>query len=226
MERQVGRVTLLAAAVAAGCLAWCAVEAAFAMREIRRQVSVLPVLVDTRVEVEMRATRELIAREAAATRQTVATATAKATETAARESEAWRQELGQRVEFATVEALGRVDRMAADLATVTASTNAAIDEYRRIPAVVGQRLDPWTDCAGNGACWQAQATALLGASRVTAGETSRTMKAIREATPAIVANVDKTTANVARITKPDSIAIRLMKLAAPLAGGAIFGVLR
>lgn len=226
MERQVGRVTLLAAAVAAGCLAWCAVEAAFALREIRHQVSVLPVLVDTRVEVEMRATRKLIAREAAATRQTVATAATAATATAARESEAWRREFSQRVEFATVEALGRVDRMAADLATVTASANSAIDEYRRIPAVVGQRLDPWTDCAGNGACWQAQATALLGASRVTAGETSRTMKAIREATPAIVANVDKTTANVARITKPDSIAIRLMKLAAPLAGGAIFGVLK
>lgn len=221
-----GRITLLVAAVSAGCLAWCAIEAAFVMREIRHQVSVLPMLVDTRVEVEMRATRELIAREAAATRRTVATAAIAATATAARESEAWRQEFGQRVEFATVEALGRVDRMVANIATVTASANAAIDEYRRIPVVVGQRLDPWTDCVGNGACWQAQTTALLGASRVTAGETSRAMKAVREATPAIVANVDTTTANVARITKPDSIAIRLMKLTAPLAGGAIFGVLR
>lgn len=226
MERQVGRVARLAAAVAASCLAWLCVEAAMAMREVRRQVAVLPVLVDTRVEIEARATRELIAREAAATRGTIAKQAAAATAMAARESEAWRQEFGQRIEFATVEALGRVDRMAADIATVTTSANAAIDEYRRIPAVVGQRLDPWTNCAGNGACWQAQATALLGASRVTAGETSRTMKAIGEAAPAIVANVDKTTANVARITKPDSLAIRLMKLAAPLAGGAIFGVLR
>jgi len=226
MERQVGRVAQLAAAVAASCLAWLCAEAAMAMREVRRQVAVLPVLVDTRVEIEARATRELIAREAAATRGTVAKQAAAATAMAARESEAWRQEFGQRIEFATAEALGRVDRMAADIATVTTSANATIDEYRRIPAVVGQRLDPWTDCAGNGACWQAQATALLGASRVTAGETSRAMKAIREATPAIVANVDQTTANVARITKPDSLAIRLMKLAAPLAGGAIFGVLR
>lgn len=213
-------------AFAAACVAWLAIESALAMRELRRQVAVLPVLVDTRVEVEMRATRELIAREAAATRGTVAKQAAAATAMAARESEAWRREFGQRIEFATVEALGRVDRMAGDVATVTASANATLDEYRRIPAVVGQRLAPWTDCAGKGACWQAQATALLGASRVTAGETSRTMKAIREATPAIVANVDQTTANVARITKPDSLAIRLMKLAAPLAGGAIFGVLR
>lgn len=213
-------------AFAAACVAWLAIESALAMREVRRQVAVLPVLVDTRVEIEMRATRELIAREAAATRGVVAKQAAAATAMAARESEAWRLEFGQRIEFATVEALGRVDRMAGDVATVTKSANAAIDEYRHIPVAVGQRLSPWTDCAGNGACWQAQATALLGASRVTAGETSRAMKAIREATPAIVANVDQTTANVARITKPDSLAIRLMKLAAPLAGGAIFGVLR
>jgi hypothetical protein len=38
--------------------------------------------------------------------------------------------------------------------------------------------------------------------------------------------VDVTTANVARLTRPDSIKMRILKLVAPIAGGAIFGAMR
>ena len=89
-----------------------------------------------------------------------------------------------------------------------------------------KNLDPWTDCRGNGACWQAQITALLGASRVTAGETSRTMREVRIATPKIAANVEVTTANVARLTQPESLGMRVIKMVAPLAGGALFGAIK
>jgi hypothetical protein len=89
-----------------------------------------------------------------------------------------------------------------------------------------KNLDPWTDCHGNGACWQAQFAALLGASRVTAGETSRTMREVRIATPKIAANVEVTTGNVARLTRPESLGMRVIKMVAPLAGGALFGAIK
>lgn len=76
-----------------------------------------------------------------------------------------------------------------------------LEEYRRIPEQVGQRLEPWTDCRGNGACWQAQATAMLGAGRVTLGETSRAMRTIREAAPAVAENSEQITEHVAERSK-------------------------
>jgi hypothetical protein len=82
------------------------------------------------------------------------------------------------------------------------------------------------ECRGNGACIPAQLTALLGASRATAGEASRTMRTIRESTPAIVGNADKITSNVERLTRPDRLAVRILKLAAPIFGGALFGAIK
>lgn len=91
---------------------------------------------------------------------------------------------------------------------------------------LAENLSPWTDCHGNGACWQAQTTALLGAARVTAGETSRTMREVRIATPKIAGNVESATANVAKLTQPESLGMRLVKMIAPLAGGALFGAIK
>ena len=167
-----------------------------------------------------------MANESVAARRLIDAHAKSATSQFAGESQAWRQQTAQTIEKSMVDAFARLDRIEAQAASVATTANAAIDEYRRIPVAIGQRLDVWTDCAGNGACWQAQATALLGASRVTAGETSRTMRAIREATPQIVANVDTTTANVARLTKPDSMRWRILKIAAPIATGAIFGAIK
>ena len=70
------------------------------------------------------------------------------------------------------------------------------------------------------------ATALLGATRATAGETSRAMRTIREATPAIVGNVDRVTENVVKMTKPDSLKWRIIKAVAPVAGGIVFGSIK
>jgi len=216
----------IAISFAAFCVAWCAIEAGLVLRQARVQMIVVPALIDYRIKAEANEIRKLIASESGAARRLLDAHAKSATSQLAGESRAWREQTAEAVENSVAGAFARLDRIEAQAASVATTANAAIDDYRRIPAAIGQRLDAWTDCAGNGACWQAQATALLGASRVTAGETSRTMRAIREATPQIVANVDATTANVARLTKPDSMRWRILKIAAPIATGAIFGAIK
>lgn len=216
----------IAISFAAFCIAWCAIEAGLVLRQARAQMIVLPALIDYRIKAEGAEIRKLVSNESAAARHLLDAHAKSATSQLTGESRAWREQTTHIIESSVAGAFARLDRIEAQAASVATTANTAIDEYRRIPAAIGQRLDAWTDCAGNGACWQAQATALLGASRVTAGETSRTMRAIREATPQIVANVDTTTANVARLTKPDSMRWRILKIAAPIATGAIFGAIK
>jgi hypothetical protein len=106
------------------------------------------------------------------------------------------------------------------------SVTKVMDGMEESRVKLAQNLSPWTDCRGNGACWQAQTTALLGAARVTAGETSRTMREVRIATPKIAGNVESATANVAKLTQPESLGMRVIKMIAPLAGGALFGAIK
>jgi intracellular sulfur oxidation DsrE/DsrF family protein len=73
------------------------------------------------------------------------------------------------------------------------------DAYAVIPATVGARLDPWTECKGNGACWQAQTTATLGALRVTLGETARASRQVRDGVPVIVGNFNRMSESSATI---------------------------
>lgn len=89
-----------------------------------------------------------------------------------------------------------------------------------------KNLEFWNNCHGNDACWQAQFTALLGATRVTAGETFRTKREVCMATPKIAANVKATTGNVVRLTRPKFLGMRVIKMVAPLAGGALFGEIK
>lgn len=116
------------------------------------------------------------------------------------------------------------------LRTVGDNSGRLVDAYSSFPSSLLSRYDstvgPWTNCSGNGACWQAQLTAALGASRATLGETSRTMREIREATPEIVRNVNQTTANVERITRPDHWTVRLVRLGGPFLGGWLVGALK
>lgn len=209
---------------------WLVIECIHFVREARATVADLPTKVDVAVTREAAALRADLNSESAAWRALAADQAARSRHAVLAESAQWRRESLSELARARSDLIITLDRRSAELLRTAerpaAATTALLEEYRRLPAVVGTRLDPWTDCTGNGACWQAQWTALLGASRVTAGETSRTMREIREATPAIVANIDQTTANVARITKPDSLAIRLFKLAAPVAGGALFGAIK
>ena len=61
---------------------------------------------------------------------------------------------------------------------------------------------------------------------MTAGRTSTAMREIEQGMPRIVANIDRTTDNVARMTKPDSLGVRAFKLVAPVAGGILFGAIK
>lgn len=82
--------------------------------------------------------------------------------------------------------------------------------YEAIPGTVGARLDPWTTCTGNGACWQAQATAALGATRATLGSIARSA-------PAIAASVERSAEASERATDATAKAMRnLEELSRPL----------
>lgn len=184
----------------------------------------LPRTLDARLSEESRSVIRTVERESAAWRSMLANQGNLARLAAVQESEQYRGMLSSEITLTRTTALtlaqeyGDVGRKTAESAT------RLLNEYTLLPAQVGSRLAPWLDCKGNGACVQAQFTALLGASRVTAGETSKTMRAVRAATPQILENVDKTTGNIARLTKPDSVIMKTVKLVAPLAGGALFGL--
>ena len=71
-----------------------------------------------------------------------------------------------------------------------------------------------------------QALGLVAASKVAAGETAQTMRAVRDATPEITQNVARATAHVERLTRPDRPVVRVLKIVAPIAGGAILGAVK
>lgn len=116
------------------------------------------------------------------------------------------------------------------LRTLGGNSNRLVDAYGSFPSSLLSRYDsavgPWVNCSGNGACWQAQLTATLGASRATMGETSRTMREIRGVTPEIVRNINQTAANVERITRPDHWTVRLVRIGGPFLGGWLVGALK
>jgi hypothetical protein len=234
MERQMGRtaevVREAVVIVLLGTLAWLAAEAVLAVRDARRIIDEVPDVVDAALAREAELTRGELADESALWRRLVASESGRARAAAVAESAAWRVATEAQLTGARVDLRDAIDRQGAALvATVrptTEAATAALDEYRMVPRIIGARLDPWTDCKGNGACWQAQTTALLGASRVTAGEASRAARSINAAVPSIVASVDTTTANVARLTRPDSLKMRILKILAPIAGGAVFGAIK
>lgn len=213
-----------------GVLSWLVIESVALVRTLDATVAGIPAAMEAIADRQSTALRADLGAESAAWRRMIESQAAAARGAAVIESEQWRSQSLAEIGEARKEALLLLDRRAEEiLAKADAPAAAAIallEEYRRVPAIIGSRLDPWTECRGNGACWQAQWTALLGASRSTAGETSRTMRTLREATPAIVANLDQTTANVARITRPDSLAIKILKIAAPIGGGALFGAMK
>lgn len=82
--------------------------------------------------------------------------------------------------------------------------------YREVPAAVGARLDPWTQCAGNGACWQAQFTAVLGASRATLGQVARSA-------PSIAASMERSAVSTEQATAATAAAMNnLAELSRPI----------
>lgn len=68
-----------------------------------------------------------------------------------------------------------------------------------------------------------QALGLVAASKVAAGQVAQTARTIDTQAPAIVGNLNRTTANVAIMTKPSRWYVRVLRIVAPIAGGWIIG---
>lgn len=99
--------------------------------------------------------------------------------------------------------------------------------YRAVPATMGARLDPWTDCHGNGACWQAQFTAALGATRSAIGQVAHSAPRVAASVERSAVASERATAataaamsNIAEVTKPlpryIRIPLQIMGPTAPL----------
>lgn len=96
------------------------------------------------------------------------------------------------------------------------------DAYAVVPATIGARLDPWTDCR-KGTCLQAQTMGMIGTFRATGAEAARVGRVAREAAPAITRDFAATTSNVERITRPESWKWKALRLIAPFAAGYAAG---
>lgn len=99
--------------------------------------------------------------------------------------------------------------------------------YRAVPARVGERLEPWTNCNGNGACWQAQFTAALGATRSAIGQVAQSAPRVAASVERSAVASERATAataaamsNIAEVTKPlpryIRIPLQIMGPTAPL----------
>lgn len=214
-----------------GCIAllacsWMCYVVARSVDRIAFASEELPILAADVLRHESEQARELAAGESKAWRLLVDRASKRTESILRAESGAWRNQTMASFDIAISKFDARAGAAVASVESSSIAASALMDEYRRLPLIVGERLDPWTQCKGNGACWQAQMTALLGATRSTVGETSRTMRSIRESTPSIVGNIDRTADNVAKMTQPDPLKWRILKILAPVAGGMIFGSIR
>lgn len=109
-----------------------------------------------------------------------------------------------------------------NLRAATSSLSTTLEAYAAIPATVGARLDPWTDCR-KGTCLQAQAMGMIGTFRATGAEAARVGRVAREAAPSIVKDFGQTTANVERITRPEGWKWKAIRLIAPFAAGYATG---
>lgn len=185
--------------------AWAVIETARVVQSIGAAVQTVPAVIDRHAEAlmgEVRAARADVRGEVRATRR----------EALQRVDSLERllDSHAERIEGAAVTEIQttRAEVLGA-LYPVTGEAQALMATYRAIPATVGQRIDPWTDCHGNGACWQAQFTATLGATRATLGQVARTAPAIAASMERSSASTEKATAataaamtNLAEISRP------------------------
>lgn len=232
MDRTVSVCLSASVLIAASGFAWMCVSIAKSVHTVSISLAAVPAIIDERIATEGDLTRRAAAVEIRQASSSVLAEVRQARADLLRETRNGLTVVREEAVTAKGDILRRVD---AALAVVDKSSlrldsalNNAIssgksevrklsNSYASIPLKIGERLDIWTECKGNGACWQAQLTAALGAGRVTLGETSRTMRTVREVTPSIAGNVDKTTANIERFTRPDKWYMKLLKMISPAA---------
>lgn len=116
----------------------------------------------------------------------------------------------ERIEADTVTEIRQTRReLLAEARPAVAGAVGLLATYQALPSVVGARLDPWTECRGNGACWQAQITASLGATRSALGQVARSAPSVAASIERSAAASEKATTataaamgNIAEVTKP------------------------
>lgn len=195
-------ITLSIAAVTAGVLA--------VLLTLASAIHQIPGIMQT----EASATREMLRGEIAAMRADVRLEVAAMRRDVASRGESLERMLEYHALWLEDAALTEISHtrraLLAEVRPVLHGATSLLSTYEAIPATVGARLDPWTTCTGNGACWQAQATGALGAARATLGSIARSA-------PAIAASVERSAEASERATDATAKAMgNLEQLSRPL----------
>jgi hypothetical protein len=118
-----------------------------------------------------------------------------------------------------VETLAEVAALRQAVEPVTVEAAALLAEYRKIPNDFKYATSQIWDCEANPDCLENR---YVSVSRAVEGSA----RAVERTAPQIAENVDTTASNVERITRPDHIAVKTLKVLGPLLGGVILGALR
>jgi hypothetical protein len=131
------------------------------------------------------------------------------------------------------EALATVDMAAASVQDVTLRAGpvlnhaaALLEHAGGVARQVDEAAPLWLDCESNPSCAFNRYAGVAKAAEVSAQETAETMRAIRAATPQVLTNLDKTTANVERLTRPDHLWLRIGRAISPALGGLVLGAMK
>lgn len=118
-----------------------------------------------------------------------------------------------------VETLAEVAAIRLTVEPVAGEASALLAEYRKIPGDFKYATSQIWDCEANPDCLENR---YVSVSRAVEGSA----RAVERTAPQIAENVDATASNVERITRPDNIAVKTLKVLGPLLGGVILGALR
>ena len=114
------------------------------------------------------------------------------------------------IQDATME---QVKGLRADLNTQLTQTNSSVaaltTAYAQVPAILGSRLDKYTDCDKNELCWQGQFSDSMFAIRTTSRDVSDTMVGINHTLPIVETNITKLS---------DTFAVEVPKITTNVAG--------
>lgn len=97
-----------------------------------------------------------------------------------------------------------------EISTVSGQAVKTMAAYEAVPGTIGSRLDPWTDCKGNGNCWQAQISGTMGSARYTLGQ-------VAKVAPDMAKSAERSAQSTEKATQATAEAMRNVRdLAKPL----------